>query len=505
MVAIVSAVLGLLAALPSPAKDAAKHDARAEYEAACRGVEDDGRFVTVTYPEGGFPLATNLVAQKDPVTGVKVGRGRTCYQKAFVVPAAMYCNAKVLVKADPDPKLDRTFTVRITRYVDGGGYTGRDFGGMLNVAVDFDTANKRQVGDKWEVDVPLDMGDIYYLVWYDDHGTWMNASMRRGGRRVLDVEPYLDFEVLCRLVKRRSPMLDHRMEPDEGYRSGITVFGARLEKAGAELKPTVVVPGNVFEPGEKPETKVQVSARRPGDYLLAWRIRDANGAVVRQDFRRTRSTAEWTVDLSCPERGWYSLEYRLAEGKRMLASHHASFALLAADDRGEGVGEGPYGSWTYGGNHYCVGDIDYIGPLMRKAGFRRGEGMHRYPPERRHAYLLSPPAIGWNRHRRCSEEERVAEIGKSLKDDPNCRTLTLLHEDAPWAYQQAWELTGQPVPDPKTYGKAGWKAPGDKTAEYHFDRRRKRHELVNEMGRIVRKHFPRSRSRSATPSPAPNS
>ena len=490
-------VVGVVGMLCLTASPAVKPDAAllAAYEEACRGVTDGGRFVRIVYPDGGFPLAKNTDGGVDSSWNgdwrKQPGKCRTAQQRAFVVPAALYCAVRLVVSVDPSPGLDRVFTVRLTRYVDGPGFTGRDFAGMMNVEVDFDRATKRRLPDgTWELDVPLDMGDVYDLVWNDDHGTWLNNRMRAGQPKALDVPVYLDFEVLSRLVRFRSPMRDSRMQPDVNFRNALTVRSAVLEKAGAALMPLVTVPGNVFEGSEKPETKVRILVRRPGAYDLSWEIRDAEDKPVGEGRRTVSADTDLTVDLAPPGPGWYSLVYTLSEKGRPLARHHASFAVLAADTRQEGVGEGPYGSGTYGGNHYCVRELDFLGPLMRKAGFRRGGSLARYPAAERHAYLLSPQAVIWDRRAKLTEAERVAEIGRSVRDDPNVRTFTLLHEDAPNGSQQAWELTGQAVPDPKTFGKAGWSVAGKLSAEEHFARRRRRHEFVNEIAGIVRRHFP---------------
>ena len=131
-------------------------------------------FQPIDYGTNGFALVTGL---EKPAKGV-VGEGRTDKSRVFVVEAAEYVSAKVVCSVKDDPKLFRTFTVRLTRYNDGKPWTGRAYQGMLNVPVDFDTAAKRDLGGgKWEVTVPLDCGDLAGLIYKDTWGTYLNDAM----------------------------------------------------------------------------------------------------------------------------------------------------------------------------------------------------------------------------------------------------------------------------------------------------------------------------------------
>ena len=458
------------------------------------GVTDGEKAVRIVYPKGGFNLATNVCETKDHKWSM--GRKRNPFEKVFVVPAEIYRTAKVAVSLDPDPKKDRVFTVRLTRYNDSDG-CGRAFAGMMNVEVDFDRCEKRRVGDLWVVTVPLDMGDIVDLVTGEDaFGTWMNNSMRVNPTRVKpELGNYLDFEVLSRLQKFRSTTDDMRMCPDKRFTSAITVHAAELVKAGVRFEPSFAQPGNVFVHGEKPETYVKVTPLAAGDWKLAWTIRDAEGDLIKRESRPISTQPQpstFTVDLAQQRLGWYALDYELFSGDTKILTHHASFALLGEDTRTTRTGEGPYGSWSYGGNHYCSRDIDFIGPLFEKAGFRRGEGMQHWSVEERHKYRLSPPAIRWDR-RKLAEKDRIADLRRQTEEDPNVRMFMVFHEDAPWGYQQAWELIGQSVPNPTNYQCAGWHDPrgiSDKNRERNFEKRAERHARAMEQCALVRKHFP---------------
>ena len=465
--------------------------------AAQAGVVCDAASARIDYGTNGFALATNL---EKPAKGV-VGEGRTDKSRVFVVDAAEYVAAKVVCSVKDDPKLFRTFTVRLTRYNDGKPWTGRAYQGMLNVPVDFDAAAKRDLGGgKWEVTVPLDCGDLAGLIYKDTWGTYLNDAMPESSHRATDIGNYLDFEILGETPVFRHPLGDKRSSPDPKRPSAITVYSAVLEKAGAELLPEPIQPGNVFHNDEKPETRVKVTVRRPGDYTFRWVIRDAEGNVLKNEtlpLSTSTSTSTFNLDLAQPRLGWYALDLSLFEGERHLMTHHASFALLGDDTRTAGVGEGPYGTWSYGGNHYTSKDLGFIGPLFLKAGFRRAEGIERIGTlAERHRWKLSPASVmQWGTFRDTSDETRKRVIAKALADDPNVKSFLIGHESAPnSAYQQAWELSGQKF-DP-TYGLNGWyasKATKKNPQKNQRIRPEDRQEIIASMkhaGAFMRANFP---------------
>ena len=453
-----------------------------------------GQSVAVDYGPAGFDLATGL---EKPSAGV-VGEGRTDKSRVFIVDAAEYVSAKVVCSVADDPKRFRTFTVRLTRYNDGAAYTGRSYQGMLNVRVDFDSAEKRRLPDgRWEVAVPLDCGDIVGIVYKDAWGTYLNDTMPESNRRASKIGNYLDFEILGETPTFRHPLGDKRSSPDPKRPSAVTVYSAVLEKAGAEMVPEQIQPGNVFHNDEKPETRVNLSVRRPGKYALAWTIRDAEGREVGKGGEEFSSDRGVTLDLSRPSVGWYALDLSLFEGSRRLMTHHASFALLGKDTRTAGIGEGPYGTWTYGGSHYTSRKLDFIGPLLLKAGFRRAEGIERCGSvAERHKWKLSPASVmQWSAFCGADDEKRRRVISESLRNDPNVKSFLIGHESAPSsAYQQAWEISGQKF-DPSC-GINGWYAdeatkknpkPGRRISR---EDRRKVIAAAKHAGQFMRANFP---------------
>ena len=455
------------------------------------GVTEKGDEVAVAYPAGGFALAKMTAGGVDTSWQGKIGKGRTADSQVFVVPAAIYDTAKVVVSVDKDAKKDRVFTVRLTRYNDGAGYGGRDFAGMMNIPVDFDAAEKRDLGNgKWELTVPLDMGNIADFVWGGDmFGTWLNNGIHQSEWRVnKEIGNYLDFEILPRLVKFRSPMQDARMCPDPAYTSAVTVHGVTLHKAGVGFEVVQSQVGNVFAADEKPETSVKVTPTAPGVWTLRRVIRDAEGRVLQDATESFDAEKTFTFDLAQKTVGWYALDYTLAKDGKTVLTHKASFALLPPDTRKEGIGEGPYGSWSYGGAHYNFKSVDKYGPLFEKAGLRRNVGVSG---KQGHKYKMSPQAITWNKYVKMTPEERIADIRKQREENPNVTTFLMFHEDAPWSYQHAWELTGQKVPDPNDFGCAGWNQPGgEKNKKGGFAKRAERHARAMEQLKLIRENFP---------------
>jgi len=126
------------------------------------------------------------------------------------VPCEMFTRGWALCAVSDDPKAERKFTVRITRWDDSKDtdYRGRSVYAMATRLVDFDKAKKEQVGwvelrgergessstangqpatkktPLWLVEFPIDMGDIQDVVHTDEHGNFLGELGR-----------YLDFEV----------------------------------------------------------------------------------------------------------------------------------------------------------------------------------------------------------------------------------------------------------------------------------------------------------------------
>ena len=400
---------------------------------------DDSRYAAVDIP-APFDLA---VTADRPVQKVKSNRE---HEKFLIrtVPCEMYTRGWALCSVSDDPKRERAFTIRITRWNDEppANFRGRSKYAMATTLVDFDTAKKEKVGDNlWLVEFPLDLGDIQDIVNTDTIGNFLPKLGR-----------YLDFEVCGPLLTRVSALEDTTMNTDPERVSAITFHGARLERPAAELATHWSRPGNVFHNDETPETFASVRVNRPGRYELSWRIGGADGRTLRTGSRTFAQGGTLKVDLAMDELGWYSLDWKLSDGKTALMTHRAAFALLGRDTRTARAGEGPYGCLGPGTAHTFMSESDmgYALELKMKLGYRK----HGFLPsgwkdEYTEKYKLGPGMFcyidrefGYVLDGKKKEEEVVAELKKREAQFPYCRNCQLFWESSPKPYGQATELTG---------------------------------------------------------------
>ena len=453
---------------------------------------DKGVVVSVAFTNG-FDVGKTC----DKTEGRKPGCGRTANSHVEIVPAAVYQRARVICTWSDDKKLEPTFTIRITRYNDAPGYTGRAAAGVCDTEVDVRRAVKRKTPDgKWELFIPIDMGDHVDLVTWDRWGTYLNTGIYEGNGRATNIGNYIDVDFISCPARLRSQDGDprSRMEPDPKRRSGVTVWGFELDRATVAFEPRQFVPGNVFANGDRQETEVDLHVLDYCKYEFEWTVTDAEGHEVgrfKENLGPLQSLRK-TIDLSAYGPGWYALTYRLSDLTRKcpVLTHHASFAVLGPDTRKEGIGEGPYGSWVHGGAHYLSRDVDFVGPLLEKAGFRRAQGAEAYDTARRQAYKFSPVTVRMPSPKACSnEEQKVAFVRKQLETDPNVKSFLMFHEDAPWGYQMAPEMTGQKF-DEKRFG---WHyGSSAKNVDPAKDRELTAKQMKNaeETCTFLRKHFP---------------
>lgn len=374
------------------------------------------------------------------------------------VPCKEYCRAYVTCAADPDPKRDRAFTVRLTRHVTGPRkkWLGRSYSAMADTLVELDAAKKVQVGwvdlqlttnnqqlttkvPLWRVEVPLRTADIHDIVFTDMRGDHLDR-----GR-------YLDLELMGRCWKDPVPGYDQRLNVDPHYMSAVTVYKVELEDTPCEVEFKPIEPGNVFHNDEKPETRVELRVKEPGEYRLSWTIRDVAGKLVNEDSIVVSETGVKTIALANDGIGWYSLDWELSDGRRTLLTHTASFAVLGKDTRQSKQGEG-YGIWPPFSGHYRPDVNDPVEreiglKLVHKAGFRRVFDSARVVPlEERRKYKIDDVAVArfpsdwWGGKR---DEAKMKEvIAKRLAENPACNKAMVYHESYPHPGQQSIECFG---------------------------------------------------------------
>jgi len=423
----------------------------------------------------GANLDMGLTARQAALGGERLSLAETPASFIFTVPCELYPRAWVLCAMEEDPGKDPVLNVRLTRYVEGPGYVGRAFEAMANASVSL-PGNATRVGTVvvgakrlplWWAEIPIPIGKIQDLVFTENRGT--HARMRFGR--------YLDLELSGRLISRRGPSGDQRARPDPACVSSVHVFGVTLERPAAEMEVKTVEPGNIFHNDEVPELRVQVRPRRPGDFSIRWKIRDAEDGLVESGQRKVdpNATREVTVSLAQKELGWYGVDLTLLDGDRELITHEASFALLGKDTRKAEVADSPYGSWNYGGPHYTPLDVRTYGPVLFKAGFRRSAGVDRYSEKELAPWKLAAPQIRTG-GLESTDEQLLAGIRASLDRYPSLTNAMIFHEHAVWSYQVAPELIGR-KPEPGS----------------EWNDADKRWNYALRLGHLLRRHFPQLR------------
>jgi len=423
----------------------------------------------------GENLDLGLTARQSALGGARLSLAETPASFIFTVPCEQFPRAWVLCALEDDPGKDPVLNVQLTRYVEGSGYLGRAFEAMANASVAL-PGNATRVGTVlvgakrlplWRAEIPIPIGKIQDLVFTENRGT--HARMRFG--------KYLDLELSGRLISRRGPSGDQRARPDPAWVSSVHVFGVTLERPAAEMEVKTVEPGNIFHNDEVPELRVQVRPRRPGDFSVRWKVRDAEDRPVGSGQRQIDSNAarEMTISLAQKELGWYGIDLTLLDGDRELITHKASLALLGKDTRQAEVADSPYGSWNYGGPHYTPADVQTYGPVLFKAGFRRSAGVDRYSEKELAPWKLAAPQIRTG-GLESTDAQLLAGIRASLDRYPSLTNAMIFHEHAVWGYQVAPELIGR-KPEPGS----------------QWNDADKRWDYALRLGRLLRHHFPQLR------------
>lgn len=391
----------------------------------------------------------------------------------FSVPQAFYQKAHVLCAVEPDAKKDSVLTVRMTRF----GRSGRG-DAMTHASVHLPrggtapSGQLKRVGsvtytvDGKPLELPLylaelslDPGAILDLLTAtkDPH-----AAMLDGG--------YLDIDLLGAI---------ERGKPVRSSTSAVHVFGLTLEKSPAELSLAPTQPGNIFYKQEVPETVAVIKAAEAGRLKLGWTITDVTGTPVRTDSKDLTFTAggesqRQTIPLNTGQPGWYGLKVSVAplrSGAPPLVVHDAAIAILGPDRRKAGY-ESPYGVWWFGNAHYGCDDLNVIGPLLHKGGFRKTTfGWTKYTEADFAPWSVTLNQIGWG-FKPQDPVGSVKRVADWLQKFPHCQAVLLFHES--YGNYLPAELFGEkPVEDAETVKKA-----------------RKRVETATQAAKLYRENFP---------------
>lgn len=304
----------------------------------------------------------------------------------YCVPNGFYTHAWVLCADVPQTNRVPVLGTQVTRF------SGLGDGMVAHSRLDLSNTNLpnvRKVGDLTyredgvEKTAPLllvkhelDTGRILDLL--NDKPVYFKTDKRPGqhlARPLAKVHDYLDFEFTG------TGIWDPR-------RSSIQVFGCALVESPYKVEMAQTEHGNIFHNDEKPETGVELIAKKPSTRgSIEYRIYDADfKSLLTNAIPFTLAEAGKpeivTIPLDMAEPGWYGLDFtfRDAAGEALMR-HEAAFALLGEDTREAGF-ESPYAAWPQMGNYDPVKD-DFpdagrhnsnpdrleVAEIMHKAGY----------------------------------------------------------------------------------------------------------------------------------------
>ena len=307
------------------------------------------------------------------------------------VPAVDYIAAHVLAVADDDPKLTSKLTLR----------AGRSAGGN-SLAIQYDFA--ASVPRRSQLD------SLACRPGRDDSGRTTGprrAAHRPGHRpgpapartarrrppRAMDME--LTKEI--RLTIRRPAGQPLSLSP-AGAPSGVHIAAPDPGKGAAANARQQQRGGNAFvEPHRGNPACLQVQLRNITDktqpYTLIARARHLDGtpATVRTAGSvAAGETAEVSLELPVPKRGYYDVDVALVDAARRELVRRTSFALLPPDTR-KHRDQSPFGTYDFGGAHFHAlqGRPVRLAVRQGRVALRhvrvsgRGLGQVRHPPRRR--------------------------------------------------------------------------------------------------------------------------
>ena len=391
----------------------------------------------------------------------------------FSIPKAFYSKAYVLCAVEPDPKKDPVLTARLTRFASSGRGDAiancsitlprgdEAVPGNIKIVgkVQYDTGEGKIEVPLYLAEIPLRFGEILDLL-----------NMDKDPRsRFLD-GCFLDFEFLGKIAGKG-------FKPDRNSTSAVHVFGVTLEKSPCDISFVQSQPGNIFHNDETPETSAVLKSNEKCELSLSWKIRDVKGNIIKKDsaavsFSAPGEERKISIPLSMPKLGWYGLDFELTSGKKTLMTHDAAFALLGKDMRKAGY-ESPYGIWWFGGAHYGCDDLNIIGPMLFKAGFRRTTFGWTKSTEADYAkWKVTLNQISWGAVKLedlPGSEKKVAEL---LEKFPHCNSALIFHESFR-SYVPA-ELFGQKQ---------------EESAE-EIEKAKKRVETATKIAQFYREKFP---------------
>ncbi len=395
----------------------------------------------------------------------------------YRVPAAPYSTAYVVCAIDPDQQKDKVLVTRLGHYVENG--SGGNMLGDTDIEIFGDKIpdNFKEIGSVelngkklplYQVTIPLNTGKI------------LDLASRKS---------YLDFEFIGKRWENFE-QLDNTMKPDPNSDSAFQIFGVTLEKSPVAMDMKQEQPANVFTKDEKASTNVVLTALEPSDGEVKWEAIDVDGKVAFSGSKKySLKNAGESLTVNIPlkaEVGYYDLPITLVDKSgKVLFNHPARFAIMPQSGRKADQFKTPYGTWWFGGTHGSVGDVEFAGPLLQKAGISKISWVDPKPEEIKkynisskmmYNFPLSPRNIGPDgKFSEKDMDEAKKKIDSWLKRYPESNILMIWHETAP-GYGIPEELLGWEVPAANDANAAAYE--------------KKLADFINASGEFIRKNYP---------------
>jgi hypothetical protein len=322
------------------------------------------------------------------------------------VPLADYLAAHVLAVAEDDPALAPVFTLRAGRF----NASGND----PNVQFDFaaEVPRRGQAG-------PPDPATLVST----SAGPLFHVQVPMTFAFAQDLDKFMEIELTkeVRLARRSPDPCRFRYRP-LGLPSGVRIAAITLERSPIQMRVGSAETGHAFVEPQVPTLQVKLTNILPAEQayavtLLATHLDGTRAEAKRQGVIEAGKTAELSVPLPAPKRGYFDLAVTLEDGKgRTLLRRETSFALLPPDTRRHRE-QSPFGTYDFGGVHYTCRDMDRVGPLYVKLGLRYG--MFAAAPEMRCKYGLLK-----------GNEPRVEDFGKVFAAHPDLPPAALIFHEA---------------------------------------------------------------------------
>ena len=400
----------------------------------------------------------------------------------YRVPARDYVRAHLVVALDTDAAKEKVLYVRFFGHANG---TSGDCGANLVVDTKLDWtdgpgAGAEQIGlvQRGEELIPL----YAVTVPLDLHKLVPEAARNTA----IDVEFLGPKESASSLF------------PDPAGRSAFNLFGVTLEAAPVTLD--IVqdgCTGNVFTQDEADRRILlrMKAIRATSGATVSWTARTRAGEAVFSGSGDTGAlargaTKDIAIDLSgVADPDLYLLDLAVScEDGAFAYSYPTRFAIVPPSGRAVATEVSPYTTWWNSNSHGTTGDWNVIGPLLKKAGIRKVQTAQTWDPEALARYGVTSagnctaPAMSnfdaasgrfLDRDGMTGEQWFVKYVQDQIDAKPHVDHILVWHESAPSSAIPE-EILGLPVPEAT-------------------DADRRAGAYVNEIGRLVRKHFPNLR------------